>query len=468
MALNMEQAIAWMEARRGKVTYSMDYRNGPNSYDCSSSVYFALMSAGAISAGWAVNTEYMHDWLIKNAFKLIAENSVFAAQRGDIFIWGRRGQSSGAGGHTGIFVDSNNIIHCNYARNGITVDNYLATARASGNMYYYIYRPSGQSTVSTSTAGKSIDQLVQETLAGKYGNGDQRKAALGPQYQAVMDRINGKASAVEKSDEELAKEVLAGKHGNGEDRKRSLGPRYPAVQKKVDELLKKPASPQPAPKVEAPKVKTPKQEPAQVQVQEDGDLSFNGAVLKSEVLKKILAKCKEHDILPSYALTILHYEGFWGTSAVGKADNNWGGMTWTGQGNRPSGVTVTQGTARPSNEGGHYMHYASVDDFLTDWFYLLRAGGSYKVSGAKTFSDAVKGMFKTGGAVYDYAASGFDSYIIGASSRLKAIEQENGSLAKYDTATVTDVGSTDKIEVNIEGIEISINGVTYTLSKKPV
>ncbi|GAW37871.1 mannosyl-glycoendo-beta-N-acetylglucosaminidasefamily protein, partial [Streptococcus suis] len=57
---------------------------------------------------------------------------------------------------------------------------------------------------------------------------------------------------------------------------------------------------------------------------------------------------------------------------------------------------------------------------------------------------------------------------VGMSSRLKAIEAENGSLAKYDTATVTDVGSTDKIEVNIEGIEISINGVTYTLSKKPV
>ena len=114
------------------------------------------------------------------------------------------------------------------------------------------------------------------------------------------------------------------------------------------------------------------------------------------------------------------------------------------------------------------MHYASVDDFLTDWFYLLRAGGSYKVSGAKTFSEAIKGMFKVGGAVYDYAASGFDSYIVGASSRLKAIEAENGSLAKYDTATVTDVGQSDKIEVNIEGIEISINDIIYTVSKKPV
>ncbi|NQP40272.1 holin [Streptococcus suis] len=471
MAANMQQAIAWMEARRGKVTYSMDYRNGPNSYDCSSAVYYALMSAGAISAGWAVNTEYMHDWLIKNGFKLIAENSVFAAQRGDIFIWGRRGESSGAGGHTGIFVDSNNIIHCNYARNGITVDNYLATARASGNMYYYIYRPSGQSAVSTSTAGKSIDQLVQETLAGKYGNGDARKAALGNQYQAVMDRINGKTSAPQKTDEELAREVIAGKHGNGEDRKRSLGSRYPAVQKKVDELLKKPAASQPTPQP-APKVETPKQESAPVQFREDGDLSFNGAILKSEVLKKILAKCKEHDILPSYALTILHYEGLWGTSAVGKADNNWGGMTMTSndlQITRPSGVVVTRGLARPSNEGGYYMHYATVDDFLTDWFWLLRKDGSYKVSGARTFSDSIKGMFKIGGAKYDYAAAGYESYLVGASSRLKAIESENGSLTKFD-AVSNNVHSVDpdKISVDIDGIEVTINGVVYKLEKKPV
>ena len=473
MAINMEQAIAWMEARRGKVTYSMDYRNGPNSYDCSSAVYYALMSAGAVSAGWAVNTEYEHDWLIKNGFKLIAENSVFAAQRGDIFIWGKRGQSSGAGGHTGIFVDSNNIIHCNYARNGITVDGYLDVARAAGNKYYYIYRPSGQSTVST--AGKSIDQLVQETIAGKYGNGDQRKAALGNQYEAVMAVINGKATASQKSVDELAQEVIQGKHGNGEARKKSLGSQYDAVQKRVTELLKKqPSEPSKAQEVKQPtETKTSQTEPADKATanKEEGDLSFNGAILKKAVLDKILANCKKHDILPSYAITVLHYEGLWGTSAVGKADNNWGGMTMTStdlQITRPSGVVVTRGLARPSNEGGYYMHYASVDDFLTDWFYLLRAGGSYKVSGAKTFSEAVKGMFKIGGAKYDYAGSGYESYLVGASSRLKAIEAENGSLAKYDTAIVTDVGSTDKIEVNIEGIEISINGVKYTISKKPV
>ncbi|MGQ7380971.1 peptidoglycan amidohydrolase family protein [Streptococcus suis] len=454
MTINIETAIRWMTDRVGLVKYSMDYRNGPNSFDCSSSVYYALMAGGAISAGWAVNTEYEHDWLIRNGYKLICENGRFDAQRGDVFIWGRRGQSSGAGGHTGIFVDGNRIIHCNYARNGITIDGYLDTARASGNMYYYIYRYQG----APSNTSKSLDQLIQETLAGVHGNGDTRKASLGSQYEAVMAVINGKASASEKSDEELAREVLAGKYGAGEDRKRSLGPRYEPVQAKVNELLKAKEKPS----------EVVKNEPQTVQFKEDGDLSFNGAILKKSVLDVILAKCKEHNILPSYAITVLHFEGLWGTSAVGKADNNWGGMTWTGKGERPSGVTVTQGTARPANEGGHYMHYASVDDFLTDWFYLLRSGGSYKVSGAKTFSEAIKGMFKTGGAVYDYAATGYDNYLVGMSSRLKTIEAENGSLAKFDTATVTDVGSTDKIEVNIEGIEISINGVTYTLSKKPV
>ncbi|HEL1826226.1 TPA: glucosaminidase domain-containing protein [Streptococcus suis] len=464
MTINLETSIRWMSDRVGKVSYSMDYRNGPNSYDCSSAVYYALMAGGAISAGWAVDTEYMHDWLIRNEYVLVAENKPFNAQRHDVFIWGKRGYSSGEGGHTGIFVDNVNIIHCNFKRNGITIDDYNKVSRG---MYYYLYRPN-----QPSPSNKSLDQLVKETLAGVHGNGDARKASLGDQYEPVMAVINGKATASEKTVDQLAQEVIAGKHGNGEARKKSLGSQYDAVQKRVTELLKKqPSEPSKAQEVKQPtETKTSQTEPtgnATVN-KEEGDLSFNGAILKKVVLDKILANCKNHDILPSYALTILHYEGLWGTSAVGKADNNWGGMTWTGQGNRPSGVTVTQGSARPSNEGGHYMHYATVDDFLTDWFYLLRAGGSYKVSGAKTFSEAVKGMFKVGGAVYDYAASGFDSYIVGASSRLKAIESENGSLDKFDKQTVMDVGQSDNIEINVEGIEVIINGETYRLEKKPV
>ncbi|HFU3726045.1 TPA: peptidoglycan amidohydrolase family protein [Streptococcus suis] len=468
MAINTEQAIAWMEARRGKVSYSMDYRNGPDSYDCSSAVYYALMSAGAISAGWAVNTEYMHDWLIRNGYVLVAENKPFNAQRHDVCILGKRGYSSGAGGHVVIFVDNVNVIHCNYARNGITIDNYNQVHRG---MYYYLYRPVNQPSISN----KSLDQLVKETLAGVHGNGDARKASLGNQYEPVMAVINGKATAPKKTIDELVQEVIAGKHGNGEERKKSLGPDYDVVQKRVSELLKKqPSEPSKGVEVKQPtETKINQTEPpGQATVsKEEGDLSFNGAILKKSVLDVILAKCKEHNILPSYAITVLHFEGLWGTSAVGKADNNWGGMTMTSndlQITRPSGVIVTRGLARPSNEGGYYMHYASVDDFLADWFYLLRSGGSYKVSGAKTFSEAIKGMFKTGGAVYDYAATGYDNYLVGMSSRLKAIEAENGSLAKYDQQTVTDVAKIDKIEVAIEGIEVTINGTRYRLTKEPI
>ncbi|HHR3204396.1 TPA: peptidoglycan amidohydrolase family protein [Streptococcus pyogenes] len=405
MVVDTEKAIAWMGLKKGRVSYSMDCRNGPDSYDCSSAICSALIYAGASNPGWLLNTEYMHDWLVQNGFELIADNEDWDSQRADIAIWGFRGQSAGAGGHVVMFIDADNIIHCNYANNNITIDNYNQTAAASGWMYSYVYRYTGAKA--QPATNKSIDELVQE--------------------------------------------VLSGKHGSGEQRKISLGTNYDAVQVKVNEMLKQP--------------QVAEQSPA---VKQDGDLLFNGAVLKKTVLDKILAKCKEHDILPSYAITVLHFEGLWGQSAVGRTDNNWGGMTWTGQGNRPSGITVTQGTERPAVEGGHYMHYASVDDFLTDWFYLLRADGSYRVSGAKTFSEAVKGMFKVGGATYDYAASGFDSYIVGMAGRLKAIEQENGSLAKYDQQADIDVGQSDKIDVVIDSLEITINGVTYTATKKPI
>ena len=144
MGINIENAIAWMNARKVRVSYSMEYRDGEDSYDCSSAIYYALRSGGAVSAGWAVNTEYEHDWLIKNGYELISENTPWDAKRGDIFIWGRRGYSSGAGGHTGMFVDSDNIIHCNYARNGITVNDHDDIWYSAGQPYFYAYRLTNQ------------------------------------------------------------------------------------------------------------------------------------------------------------------------------------------------------------------------------------------------------------------------------------------------------------------------------------
>lgn len=154
-------------------------------------------------------------------------------------------------------------------------------------------------------------------------------------------------------------------------------------------------------------------------------LKYTGHTLSDDAIQKIAKVAKKHDFPLDYAITLLHFEGLWGNSEVAKLNNNWGGVTWTGDSLRPSGIKVSKGTTRPANEGGHYMRYASVDDFLEDWAYLLREGGIYKVSGAKTFDEAVRGMFKVGGAKYDYAASGYDHYLKGMRARREAINQEN-------------------------------------------
>ena len=154
-------------------------------------------------------------------------------------------------------------------------------------------------------------------------------------------------------------------------------------------------------------------------------LKYTGHTLSDDTIRKIARVAKKHDFPLDYAITLLHFEGLWGNSEVAKLNNNWGGMTWTGDPLRPSGIRVSKGTARPANEGGNYMRYASVDDFLEDWAYLLRDGGIYKVAGAKTFDEAIKGMFKVGGAKYDYAASGYDHYLKGMRARREAINQAN-------------------------------------------
>ena len=58
------------------------------------------------------------------------------------------------------------------------------------------------------------------------------------------------APNLNKSVEELAREVIAGKYGNGDARRNALGARFNEVQAKVNELL---ATPAPAPQQPAPR-----------------------------------------------------------------------------------------------------------------------------------------------------------------------------------------------------------------------
>lgn len=141
-----------------------------------------------------------------------------------------------------------------------------------------------------------------------------------------------------------------------------------------------------------------------------GSISNAGRTINKDLVNEILNLCVQHKLLPSGVFSQLYLESWWGNSPVARADNNWGGLTWTGSTTRPSGVKVTQGTARPANEGGYYMHFASVSDYMKDYTYLLAEQGIYKVKGANNIDDYTKGLFRVGGATYDYAAAGYAHY----------------------------------------------------------
>lgn len=88
---------------------------------------------------------------------------------------------------------------------------------------------------------KTIDQLADEVLAGKWDNGAERERLLtsaGYDYNAVQKRVNEILN--KKTVDEIANEVIRGEWGNGAERKEKLtaaGYDYFAVQKRVNEML---------------------------------------------------------------------------------------------------------------------------------------------------------------------------------------------------------------------------------------
>ena len=75
--------------------------------------------------------------------------------------------------------------------------------------------PTEQAPESTSTPAEQPDVPAENASTGQASNN----------------------SASEKSIDELAREVLNGQYGNGQDRRKALGDKYEAVQKRVNELL---------------------------------------------------------------------------------------------------------------------------------------------------------------------------------------------------------------------------------------
>lgn len=112
----------------------------------------------------------------------------------------------------------------------------------------------GTSTPSTSSK-KTVNEIADEVIAGKWGNGDDRKnrlSAAGYDYNTIQSIVNQKLGGsivkpapAKKSIDTIAKEVINGKWGNGSDRKNALekaGYIYNEVQARVNELCGAPSN----------------------------------------------------------------------------------------------------------------------------------------------------------------------------------------------------------------------------------
>jgi surface antigen len=108
---------------------------------------------------------------------------------------------------------------------------------AIGDVHYVAPTPS--------TPTKSNEEIANEVIQGKWGNGDARKTALtnaGYDYSAIQkivtQKLSGNTTNTSSNSNSdllnLVKKTIRGDYGNGDARKKALGSNYDAVQKQVD------------------------------------------------------------------------------------------------------------------------------------------------------------------------------------------------------------------------------------------
>lgn len=168
---SIDALMDFMYSKQGKVSYSMTARMGPYSYDCSSAVYFALIAGGFLKQGTGIgNTESLY----RLEGTLLTPISRSEVRRGDIFVAGKKGGSTGSNGHTGVFINNSEIIHCTYSKGKYN----FAVTPAKGWMgdysglpvYYYRLK---DATVSGSNESNSQQRVL--ALDGSWGPATTRR-----------------------------------------------------------------------------------------------------------------------------------------------------------------------------------------------------------------------------------------------------------------------------------------------------
>lgn len=163
----IELFVKWMKSREGKVRYSQARREGPNYYDCSSSVSSAAKFAGLFPKSVGLPTTGTL-WAWGNAGTYFHQIKQSEIEYGDIFVSRYNGK-----GHTGVILDKNTIIHCTLygSINGIV------TTKLSGwtgqNVRFYRWNENKGGTI------------VDATKKTYWTNSDVTKHDLGKRLQGI-------------------------------------------------------------------------------------------------------------------------------------------------------------------------------------------------------------------------------------------------------------------------------------------
>ena len=153
-------------------------------------------------------------------------------------------------GHIGVYIGDGKVVECTPAWDNCVQITKLGTKTEyktrkwtkHGKLPWVTYT---STTTTQPAAKKTVDELAKEVLAGKWGNGADRKAKLkaaGYDYDAVQAAVNKALSGKKSVTAALVQEVLDGKWGVQPNREKKLtaaGYDYAEVQAAVNKALKK-------------------------------------------------------------------------------------------------------------------------------------------------------------------------------------------------------------------------------------
>lgn len=174
-----------------------------------------------------------------------------------------------------------------------------------------------------------------------------------------------------------------------------------------------------------------------------GSLVNAGKTISEKNIRSIIQQTKKYELKPSFLIAQMFIESHWGDpniSIVGSIDNNWSGISEPFTVPSDLGISMRRGSARPSGEGGYYVHFDTLEDYFKAYTFLLsNRNGLYNVEGKSTIEEFCRGLFRIGGAKADYAASGYQHYLSMLVPTYNAIKQQNpNKLETIDNSMIND------------------------------